>query len=87
MITLIVIAFMSLSSGLGPVETTDCAEALRQLAEQGAHITHVDSVGGARIGLAAAVPDPPPAPFVNVAYTLQRREQTAILVCVTQGIK
>ena len=82
-LALLVVAFMSLSSGLGPLETTDCAEALRQLGEQGAKVTHVRS-----LDLLLAIADLsrlPPTPEVAIAYTLQdRRDEVAILVCLPE---
>ena len=76
------VAFLSLSSGHGPV-STNCAETLGQLLSAKAKIKHVGLVGSDRaVPAAAVVTGASPVPLQGVAYTLEGpKEEFAIVVC------
>lgn len=76
-----VVAFLSLSSGHGPV-STNCAETLGQLLSAKAKIKHVGLVGLDRVAPAVTIADVSPVPLRGVAYTLEGpKHEFAVVVC------
>lgn len=77
----LVVAFLSLSSGHGP-SSTNCAETLGQLLSAKAKIKHVGLMGAEQASAAVAATDVSPVPLRGVAYTLEGpKEEFAIVVC------